>query len=63
MRELRDLVAQLRADNEKLRQDQSRAAPSSPMAGPSRESSVPFVDQPVSGSATLTERLVFIPRD
>lgn len=63
LQELRDLVAQLRADNEKLRQEQGRAAPSSPIAGPSRESVVPPTDQSVSASATLTERLVFIPRD
>ncbi|XP_046715779.1 uncharacterized protein LOC124392654 [Silurus meridionalis] len=63
LQELRDLVAQLRADNDKLRQEQSHAAPSSPIAGPSRESVVPPIDQPVSASATLTERLVFIPRD
>ncbi len=35
LRELRDLVAQLRADNEKLRQEQNHAVPSSPIAGPS----------------------------
>lgn len=63
LRELRDLVAQLRADNEKLRQEQSHAAPSSPIAGPSRESTVPSTDQSVGASAPLTERFVFIPRD
>ncbi len=63
LRELRDLVAQLRADNEKLRQEQSHAVPSSPIAGPSREFAVPSTDQSVGANATLTERLVFIPRD
>ncbi|KAG1927059.1 hypothetical protein F2P79_024503 [Pimephales promelas] len=55
MRELRDLVAQLRADNEKLRQDQSRAAPLSPMAGSSRGSSVPPADQSASGGEAREE--------
>lgn len=63
LRELRDLVAQLRSDNEKLRQEQGHAGPSSPIAGPSREFSVPLTDQSMGASATLTERLVFIPRD
>ncbi len=47
LRELRDLVAQLRADNEKLRQEQNHAVPSSPIAGPSREFLVPPTDQSV----------------
>lgn len=55
LRELRDLVAQLRADNEKLRQEQNHAVPSSPIAGPSREFSVPSTDQSVGANATLTE--------
>lgn len=63
LRELRELVAQLRADNENLRQEQGSIAPPSPIAGPSSESSLPATDPVVGASSTLTERLVFIPRD
>ncbi|KAI2643757.1 Modulator of apoptosis 1 [Labeo rohita] len=61
--ELRDLVVQLRADNERLRQEQSRVGPSSSTAGPSTEFLVPPTDQSASASTALTERFVFIPRD
>lgn len=63
LQELRELVAQLRADNLKLRQDQALASlpgPSSDpvmLPGPSVGTS-----QPVD-TGTLPERFVFIPRD
>lgn len=60
LQELRDLVAQLRADNERLRQEQAAAVP-----GPSAASSVSAVNSsaPSTASAPSTERLVFVPRD
>lgn len=61
MQELRDLVAKLQADNNKLRQDREQVS----LPGPSNDSLSPSVavSQPVDTSATLAERLVFIPRD
>lgn len=59
LQELRDLVAQLKADNEKLRQERAAAVPG-PSAAPSV--SVPSAAPPIA-SAPLTERLVFVPRD
>lgn len=50
LQELRDLVAQLRADNERLWQEQAAAVP-----GPS---TVPSTMAPSTASAPLTERLV-----
>lgn len=59
LQELRDLVAQLRADNERLRQDQAAATP-----GPSTMPSAPLPPSAIPiASAPLTERLVFVPRD
>nr|XP_046232119.1 uncharacterized protein LOC124052199 [Scatophagus argus]XP_046232120.1 uncharacterized protein LOC124052199 [Scatophagus argus] len=59
LQELRDLVAQLRTDNERLRQEQVAAVPGSSIA-----SSAP-VPSTVSSTlgAPLTERLIFVPRD
>ncbi len=54
LQELRDLVAQLRADNDRLRQEQVAAVP-----GPSTAPSVPL--PPAASSAV--ERLIFVPRD
>ena len=59
-RELRDLVAQLKADNERLRQEQVAAVPG-PTAGPSTSSASDTA--PSIASAPVTERLVFVPRD
>lgn len=59
LQELRDLVAQLRADNARLQQEQAAAVP-----GPSAAPSVP---EPQLRSSMLTppamERLVLVPRD
>lgn len=60
LQELRDLVAQLRADNEKLRQEQTAAVPGL-SAMPSISAVPPTA--PSTASVPLTERLVFIPRD
>lgn len=56
MQELRDLVAQLKADNERLRQGQ--AAPSDSQS----TSSVPPT-APSTSSVSVPERLIFVPRD
>lgn len=59
MQELRDLVAQLRAENERLRQEQVVGAPAS-SAEPS--ASTPPTISSIS-SAPASERLIFVPRD
>lgn len=62
LQQLRDLVIQLKADNEQLRRETDAS-----QAGPS--SITPTLSAPVSGaplaetSATITERLVVVPRD
>lgn len=60
LQELRDVVAQLKADNERLWQEQAAAVP-----GPS---AVPLLAAPPPSalshaSALSAERLVFVPRD
>lgn len=57
MRELQELVKQLKADNERLRQEQSRTSD----AGPSTDSNQPPA-LPVHGYLGI-DRLVFVPRD
>ncbi|XP_073724605.1 uncharacterized protein [Misgurnus anguillicaudatus] len=60
LRELRDLVAQLKADNEKLRQEHVPE----PQPGPSNPPVSAVTEPPLVGaSASAAERLVFIPRD
>lgn len=63
LRELRELVAQLKADNDRLRQERTPALP-----GPSEPSSgvtdaEPGTPPPVSSGAAQAERFVFVPRD
>ncbi|XP_062416593.1 uncharacterized protein LOC134121324 [Pungitius pungitius] len=53
LQELRDLVAQLRADNERMRQEQNVNTPGPSSAAPT----IPTVNAPV------TERLIVVPRD
>lgn len=60
LQELRDLVAQLRADNERLWQEQAAAVPG-PSTVPSTSAALPMA--PSTASAPLTERLVLEPRD
>lgn len=61
IQELRELVAQLRADNDRLRQEQASASTSSAPSVPPTAPSVPTV--PSAPSAPVSERLVFIPRE
>lgn len=60
LQELRDLIVQLRAENERLRQEQAAAVPG-PSTGPPT-SAVPPTAPPIV-SAPVAERLVFVPRD
>lgn len=68
LQELRDLIAQLKADNEKLRQERVSAGPS---VGEPSMVEQPVADQLVSTprpvnnpvEPAITERLVFVPRD
>lgn len=62
LQELRDLVAHLKADNERLRQEQAPTVVDPGVAtiaatGPS------VVQQPTGASAQLSERFIFVPRD
>lgn len=57
LRELRDLVAQLRADNARLQQEQV-AVP-----GPSAAPSISAPQLPSTFATPVTERLVLVPRD
>ena len=56
LQELRDLVAQLKADNERLCQEQAPVIPA-PSVTPSTSTALPTASVPVA------ERLVFVPRD
>ncbi|XP_058482270.1 uncharacterized protein LOC131457315 [Solea solea] len=60
LQELRDLVAQLRAENDRLQQEQA-----APVPGPSAAPAIPA--EPLLRSSTstapVTERLVLVPRD
>lgn len=60
MQELRDLVAQLRAENERLQREQAAAVP-----GPSAAPPIPTepLPAPSTSSAPVTERLILVPRD
>lgn len=60
LRELRELVAQLKADNERLRQEPVASAP----PGPSNVPIPATGDPPLTGAgASATDRFVFVPRD
>lgn len=60
LQELRDLVAQLRAENDRLQREQTAAVP-----GTSGSPTIPTEPPPVppTPSAPVTERLVLVPRD
>lgn len=60
LQELRDLVAQLRADNDRLQQEQAAAVPG-PSAAPSI--SAEPLPAPSTSTARVAERLVLVPRD
>ncbi len=64
LKELRELVAQLKADNFKLRQEQAQASLSGPSGDPvSIPESSAAAMQPASAGVALAERFVFVPRD
>lgn len=60
LQELRDLVAQLRAENDRLQREQAAAVP-----GPSAAHLIPAEPHPTPSTTTapVTERLVLVPRD
>jgi hypothetical protein len=65
LQEFKELVAQLRADNERLRQEGASDLQGASVAGPSTSatgfSSIP---PPLTGTNTpATDRFVFVPRD
>lgn len=59
LHELRELVAQLRADNERLRQEQVPTT----QPGPSSAPVSAIVDPPLTAAASATDRFVFVPQD
>ncbi|XP_056230621.1 uncharacterized protein LOC130168067 [Seriola aureovittata] len=60
LQEMRDLVAQLRAENDRLQREQVAAVPGPSAAPPISTEPLPA---PSTSSAPVTERLVLIPRD
>lgn len=60
LQELRDLVVQLRAENDRLQREQAAAVP-----GPSAAPSIPTesLPAPSTTSAPVAERLILVPRD
>lgn len=58
LQEMRDMVAQLRAENDRLQREQAAAVP-----GPSAAPPTPIQSIPSASSAPVTERLVLVPRD
>ena len=60
LQELRDLVAQLRTENDRLQQEQAATVP-----GPSAAPPIPVAPLPAPSTsiAPVTERLVLVPRD
>lgn len=56
LQELRDLVAQLRAENDRLQREQAAAMPGPPILAES-------LPAPSTTSAPVTERLILVPRD
>ncbi|XP_067270823.1 uncharacterized protein [Pseudorasbora parva] len=62
LQEMRDLVAQLRADNERLRQEQAVVEPADPGAA-STSTAPPITPRSADPGASVVERFVFVPRD
>lgn len=62
LQEMRDLVAQLKADNERLRQERAPVEPPSPGAA-SSSASRPATPSASDSNIGTVERLVFIPRE
>ncbi len=69
LRELRELIAQLKADNERLRQERALALPGPSVASSNVSDAEPVTPHPVGGGgggggvASQAERFVFVPRD
>lgn len=63
LQELRDLVAQLRADNEWLRQEQTPVVVPGPSVASTATAGPSVMQQPTVASAPLSDRFVFVPRD
>lgn len=63
LRELRELVVQLKADNERLRQESARALPGSGASSSHAPDPELVVPPPVVLGANPSERFVFVPRD
>lgn len=63
LQELQDLVAQLRADNERLRQEQTQIVIPGPSTAPISTTLPSGAQQSAGASAPSTERFVFVPRD
>ena len=62
MQQLRELVLQLKADNERLRQERSGSSNGASVAGPASFATAGQA-QSAGGGAVVTERLVVMPRD
>lgn len=62
LQEMRDLVAQLRADNERLRQERAPVELLDPGAA-SNSASRPVTPSPVESNIGTVERFVFVPRE
>ena len=58
LQELRDLVSRLRAENDRLQQEQTASGPSTAPSSPAAPLPIPS-----TSTAPVTERLVLVPRD
>lgn len=63
LQELKELVAQLRADNERLRQERASESPGVSVAGPSTSVPAPILPSLTGTNTPVTDRYVFVPRD
>lgn len=63
LRELKELIAQLKADNERLRQERSLALPGPSATSFNVSDAEPVTPHPVGVGASQSERFVFVPRD
>lgn len=63
LRELRELVVQLKADNERLRQERALALPGSSTSSSHVPDPEPVVPPSAVAGANPSERFVFVPRD
>lgn len=63
LRELKELIAQLKADNERLRQERALAFPGPSVASSNMSDAELVTPHPVGVGASQAERFVFVPRD